>query len=682
MGENSKPSKEMGNLVGSEETPLDNDNSNNIGAATVASSKNDDNTASRSTRKKKKRTNETSDPTSTSTKATKNVTAATLSLEDQLAYANEMVQQEKAGKRKLFHSLVKLAHELRRTRDDTLPLREQRAYDDRTWYEGGLWRAPTLLPGAVYNNRLLAENRASLGLRDQVLSLTELFFSLTIVTAFTRVGVAISSQGFVDVNSLLYFAVFWTVWSKETSYSTRFDTTDLSARAVTLVTCFAVLFASLSVQQPMNSVDGGRIMAMAGFVAGLHLLLYIRVAVTIQGDDDYNDEDQRSGAYDEDTKQSLQNATRAMRANVMMYAIVNIIMNFLEMSVWFVGVLVFSVDWPYRWLLFFAGILLSLRVPRAFLPNDFHAACSKRGVLFILLLGFMMQSIIVVASEFFTYQTPTLEHYVFIGSACTMLFCIKLLYVDDADTPAEDHAYMVNRTSAFFFNLGNFVLLLSSTILGSGLNLLTHDYLAATQALPGPSKSMVCAGFAAVLFSTLFIKSMHVKRIPDDGRGHCLFITAYSLQAMTLLAVVGVSATMAFMNVSGLLAVIMERDIVLLAALSGSALVLVIMHMLDEGVALALYGGMASSSYRVHPFGFWWCLKPSARSDLVDERRDSSTSLLFVDPTSPMFESTGLPNERMSFMKPLLGSSSSLLNYRATVTAETGSLNVASGGGG
>jgi hypothetical protein len=50
-----------------------------------------------------------------------------------------------------------------------------------------------------------------------------------------------------------------------------------------------------------------------------------------------------------------------------------------------------------------------------------------------------------VASEFFTYQTPQYEHYCFVGAACLMLYCIKLLYVDDSDTLAEDHALLVNR---------------------------------------------------------------------------------------------------------------------------------------------------------------------------------------------------------------------------------------------
>ena len=124
------------------------------------------------------------------------------------------------------------------------------------------------------------------------------------------------------------------------------------------------------------------------------------------------------------------------------------------------------------------------------------AANSQRGVLFILLLGFMLQSVVVVATGFFEYDTPDWRQYSFIGSTCLLLFCIKLLYCDDANTLASDHALLVNRTAAAFFNIGQFALLFSTTILGSGLNLLTHHYLAATAALPGSDKSLVCSGFA------------------------------------------------------------------------------------------------------------------------------------------------------------------------------------------
>jgi low temperature requirement protein LtrA len=109
-------------------------------------------------------------------------------------------------------------------------------------------------------------------------SLSDLFFNLVIVTAFTRVGLAITKSGQVTAFSFLYFAVFWRIWPKEVSYSIRFDTTNLSAKAGQLVTCFAVLFASLLVSTPMDLPGGStRIMMLSASIAVLPFLLMARV---------------------------------------------------------------------------------------------------------------------------------------------------------------------------------------------------------------------------------------------------------------------------------------------------------------------------------------------------------------------------------------------------------------------
>jgi hypothetical protein len=264
-------------------------------------------------------------------------------IEEQLAKAKEQIAQEKAGKRKLFHSLVKLANELRRTKNETKPVMELHEYAERNWHEGGMWRAPEVLPGVQTTAQKMARTR-------EAISLSDLFFNLIIVTAFTRVGISITNQGFLDARSLLYFGVFWTVWSKEASYSTRFDTTDLSAQMETLFTCFAVLFASLSVQQPLQSTDGTRIMMMAAAVALLHCLLHVRVALT----------------------NSSQQGTNPLASHVTHYAVYQIVLTAAESLVWLTGIFVLPVDWPYRWCIFMVGLLLALRVPRAFLANDFH----------------------------------------------------------------------------------------------------------------------------------------------------------------------------------------------------------------------------------------------------------------------------------------------------------------------
>jgi hypothetical protein len=250
----------------------------------------------------------------------------------------------------------------------------------------------------------------------------------------------------------------------------------------------------------------------------------------------------------------------------------------------------------------------------------------------------MLQSVVVVATEFFEYDTPNIEQYSFLASACLMLFCIKLIYVDDSSTLASDHALLVSRTAAFFYNFGQFALLLSTTVMGSGLTLLTHSYLAAAGALPDNAKNLVCGGFAALLLSILFIKSMHLKRVPLNPHERALFIGAFVIQTITTLAVVGVTTAMCFGH-GGYFQMLMQNDVELLWVLCGFALLLVGLGWLDEGLELALAGGSAESDYLVHPFGFWWCLHPD------------------VDLTDLTTEDIGPQPRGLSEMSPLLGES-------------------------
>ena len=244
----------------------------------------------------------------------------------------------------------------------------------------------------------------------------------------------------------------------------------------------------------------------------------------------------------------------------------------------------------------------------------------------------MLQSVVVVATEFFEYDTPTIEQYSFLGASCLLLFCIKLLYVDDSATMASDHALLINRTAAFCFNMGQFTLLLSTTVMGSGLTLLTHSYLAAAAALPDNAKNLVCGGFAATLFSTMFIKSMHLKRVPTDPQQQALFIGAYVVQAITTLMVAGITTAMCFGH-GGYLQVLMNNDVELLWVLSGFALLLVALGWLDEGLELALTGTAGNSEYLVHPFGFWWCLHPEVSlDDLTDNELHQPRGLSEMSP--------------------------------------------------
>ena len=286
--------------------------------------------------------------------------------------------------------------------------------------------------------------------------------------------------------------------------------------------------------------------------------------------------------------------------------------------------------------------LTSLSHPEHTLPT---AACSKRGVLFILLLGFLMQSIVVVSSAFFEYESPSWGQYSFVGACCLILFCIKLLYVDDSSTAAKDHALLVNRTAAFLFSIGQFCLLLSTTVMGSGLNLVTHEYLAATAALPGPSKRLVAGGFSAVILSNFFIKSMHVKRVPSNNSRHrSMFVAAYVTEMVVTLAIVLITALLG-QGYGGPLQSVEENGTTLIFVMSGFALFLVLISWLDEGVELSLYDSAADSlEFRIEPFGIWsGCLG----SDLSDEA--ALEELAAEDMTL---------SRRLSAVTPLLGRSS------------------------
>jgi hypothetical protein len=264
----------------------------------------------------------------------------------------------------------------------------------------------------------------------------------------------------------------------------------------------------------------------------------------------------------------------------------------------------------------------------------------------------MLQSIVVVATDFFEYDTPDWEQYSFIGASCLLLFCIKLLYVDDSNVLATDHALLVNRAAGLFFNLGQFALLFSTTVLGSGLTLLTHSYLAAAAALPGPAKELVSGGFAGVLLSTAFIKSMHLKRVPRAGHQKALFVGAYIVQLLATVVIAFVSFAMCFGQGGYLQVLMMQNDVELLWILSGFAVFLVALGMLDEGLELALQEG---EDLLVHPFGFWCCIF-TPEVDMEDILKESAMR--------PIGQTNS--GARLSELSPLLGES--IANMRMSVT--------------
>ena len=74
-----------------------------------------------------------------------------------------------------------------------------------------------------------------------------------------------------------------------------------------------------------------------------------------------------------------------------------------------------------------------------------------------------------VSSTYFNYWDPSWNQYAFLFLACFLLFMIKLLYVNDTNSIApHDHALLYNRAAGCCFQLGNFALLLFTTVLGAG----------------------------------------------------------------------------------------------------------------------------------------------------------------------------------------------------------------------
>mmetsp|Transcript_15257 Transcript_15257/g.30823 ORF Transcript_15257/g.30823 Transcript_15257/m.30823 type:complete len:217 (-) Transcript_15257:134-784(-) len=186
---------------------------------------------------------------------------------------------------------------------------------------------------------------------------------------------------------------------------------------------------------------------------------------------------------------------------------------------------------------------------------------------------------------------------------------------------------------------------MSTTVLGAGLDLLTHNYLAATAALSDNSKNLVCGGFSAVVLFIALIKSMHLRRVPNDPGKRNWFVAAYTVQIIFLFAVVFTSAQMCLAK-DGPLKYLMMSEIEMLAVLSGFAFLLVVMSWLDEAVELTIYGeGEDAREFRVHPFGLWWCLQPE--DPIVEE----------------MVQEPATADGRLAALSPLLGSSVANLGY-------------------
>ena len=258
--------------------------------------------------------------------------------EKELEHVSARLTEEKKTKRRLYQSMVNLAQELKDLKA-RLAIFTRRA----AWYDGGIWRSPEMLPGVE------SYRKPSSSSILQPVSLTELFFDLIIVTSFSRVGKEISQTGTLTWCLVAYFGIFWLFWMKESSYSTRFDTSDLSSQIKTLITCFVVLYATLSISTSFDGESGTRIMMAAAIVSFLNFLAHTRVYFKF--------------------KDAVYDSAGYLARN---YAWFIMIMTFMETFTWCVGIFLVSHKSRRRWVIFLFGILFSLRIPKAFLANDFH----------------------------------------------------------------------------------------------------------------------------------------------------------------------------------------------------------------------------------------------------------------------------------------------------------------------
>lgn len=66
------------------------------------------------------------------------------------------------------------------------------------------------------------------------------------------------------------------------------------------------------------------------------------------------------------------------------YALYVMVLTGMEALVWVIGIYILPQDSKWRWLVFVVAIILSFRLPRTFLPNDFHGMSCQ--IVFVFLL--------------------------------------------------------------------------------------------------------------------------------------------------------------------------------------------------------------------------------------------------------------------------------------------------------
>jgi len=583
--------------------------------------------------------------------------------EKELSATRAELRNEETAKRKLYGSLMKLANELRKAKTDSSLTNTQLLFSNQEKHiipvrPNGIWGSCRLLPDLIdfsLSRRLRQEHEDMQHIalntttstspgktlnedyRTQLVSLPsntlsntnisytstiDIFFHLVIALAFSRVGSTIvlrseisdnnaSSSPAIDLYALTSFTVIWLIWSKEASYTSRFDSRiDGLSFFFTLSTSLAVLLATFTMQD-----NNSCIMSMAAFVSIIDFCRHARVLHTYR---------HISLAALEPAPEPLsllpslqtKEPQRHSALDAQHYAIYVMVMTSAESIIWLYGVNILPniSNQNSIWLVFGVGIALGIRCPKPFIANNFYAAKHKRTQLSSLLVGVVLQNIMAFASAFFHNEKPDSQQYCFLGGICLLLISILLLIRAD-DTCSNlsnpwDHALLVSRTTAFLFYLGNFSLFFSMVVLGAGLDRLIRNYLSFATLGLSSIQFLVCEGFLGVVLSVTFIKSLHIRTVPVDTSGKQMLRLAHFIFTTVTAVIAVIVATFCFSDLEPLVK-FGQSDIKLVFALAGASLILVIMSFIDEAIVLALYRESRTNSngkmylYRIHPLCFW-----------------------------------------------------------------------------
>lgn len=500
------------------------------------------------------------------------------------------LSQEKSGKRKIFHSLVKVANELRRTRTTTQPILNVHAQHTNNWYSSGLIvSTPKLLPGVHLTNSSSTSSSSTAALGYNAMQTLPIFFYIVMVSSLCHNN--------NNTNTITNYCILYNILFKEIHYSTRFDTSDIVGQVVLLVLTMAGGLLSYF------SIFGAAVCAVL-----VLLLLQIRTVLTFY----------HGGSED------------ALTQQIVKYASVEIVLLLLEGGVWMYKLLSESSKCPPY--VTFIGILLGWRLPAAILSHDFLQYQNACKAIYCLLIGVITSQLAHIGSEFILDSEPTLSQSLLMISSMVLLFGILILVLDDSDTTAADHAMSVNSFCGFLFYVCQLLLWFLTIHLGQGLQTVWHNVLVASSGYldsTAQAQYTVVGAYAGLLLCLLVQSTLHVRRVPGDKQQ--LFKSLFLLQGLCTAAVIGLA--LAVYSGWNVLFFVFDDPLVFVGSLAVSVIVLIWIGWLDYLVELIVYRTKEERAAALtEPLGFWWCVKPKRVEEELDASSESTSKLESLTP--------------------------------------------------